>query len=81
MTYFELVALVKSGDPLAASGSPATFVITDEGLLIDSQSGRPAIIIAIAGDHLVARYDIDGEWSEPVAFESYEILCDWAHAL
>lgn len=94
MTYEELLAMAKDGDPLFDPDHPEKASITAEGLLILGSSGPEEyasdILIRIEPEGLRAwMRDPEGtseedrfhgpDWTAEAFFQEYESLCSWAY--
>lgn len=95
MTYEELIALAKDGDPLIDPEHPEDAVLTSEGLVIAGRCGpteyRSDLRILIEPDGLrawmrdhegIAKEDIlhGPVWTAEAFFEEYDDLVSWAYS-
>lgn len=95
MTYDELMAMAKEGDPLCDPDRPEKMRVTEEGLLILGSSGPTEfasdMLIRIEPNGLRAwMRDPDGTsaadafhgsaWTAEAFFEEYDALVSWAYS-
>jgi hypothetical protein len=95
VTYDDLMALARQGDPLIDPARPDSASITPEGLLIlgTSEGGYQAdMLIRIEPEGKLRAWLRDppgglegepyhgSEWAEESVFDEYDDLCSWAYA-